>query len=106
MVAGIELVAPRVGAWIETALATALSLMRLSSHPAWVRGLKPHRLLSKQPRMHVAPRVGAWIETDRFGKGRQIDKVAPRVGAWIETGKHKKYICEILTGRTPRGCVD
>ena len=33
-------VAPRVGAWIETDNA-AKSLSIISSHPVWVRGLKP-----------------------------------------------------------------
>ena len=55
-------VAPRVGAWIETLLAAHETSMQ-ASHPVWVRGLK----LSSEPVIHwaysVAPRVGAWIET-------------------------------------------
>ena len=57
------LVAPRVGAWIETEFQMIRFPLRSMSHPAWVRGLK---LLSKYMiYLHklVAPRVGAWIET-------------------------------------------
>jgi len=55
-------VAPRVGAWIETA-----------------SGVATTRLLC------VAPRVGAWIETTPPGSLVLLPDVAPRVGAWIET---------------------
>ena len=57
-------VAPRVGAWIETA---------------------PFRSLS--PYQPVAPRVGAWIETVSAKFYKSAIAVAPRVGAWIETSK-------------------
>ena len=54
-------VAPYVGAWIETDRRYVLVLSG-KSHPTWVRGLKPTLyLLSKY--IHVAPYVGAWIET-------------------------------------------
>ena len=36
-----NLVAPRVGAWIETSSLAIADVVALSSHPAWVRGLKP-----------------------------------------------------------------
>ena len=55
-------VAPRVGAWIETPIATANSRAG-----------------------DVAPRVGAWIETSHSPQGTFRYFVAPRVGAWIET---------------------
>ena len=55
-------VAPRVGAWIETAL--------------------PGQVFQ---RMVVALRVGAWIETGALGTTLMDGQVAPRVGAWIET---------------------
>ena len=58
----LTLVAPRVGAWIET--------------PASPDDLK----LSD-----VAPRVGAWIETHSQTAHATQTGVAPRVGAWIET---------------------
>ena len=58
----ISLVAPRVGAWIET-----LTKFICCSLPI------------------VAPRVGAWIETYAKHVALGLDFVAPRVGAWIET---------------------
>ena len=59
-----RLVAPRVGAWIETLLGAGLNLFG-QSLPVWERGLKQTALLI----LHlysVAPRVGAWIETLRL----------------------------------------
>ena len=55
-------VAPRVGAWIETA-----------------------DLNLKGEQAKVAPRVGAWIETEFKSARVSNSLVAPRVGAWIET---------------------
>ena len=57
------LVAPYVGAWIET----RLRVCRTSWH-----GL-------------VAPYVGAWIETLSHPSRSEESAVAPYVGAWIET---------------------
>ncbi len=57
------IVAPRVGAWIET-LAIATSTAAKSSHPVWVRGLKRLRVYRGCSVEEVAPRVGAWIETN------------------------------------------
>ena len=57
------IVAPRVGAWIETY--------------DWCLILRYFL---------VAPRVGAWIETYAKHVALGLDFVAPRVGAWIETG--------------------
>ena len=56
------LVAPYVGAWIET-LISNLGLQRAQ----------------------VAPYVGAWIETIVRNPSLRYDCVAPYVGAWIET---------------------
>ena len=58
------LVAPLVGAWIETI-----------------------GLYSACSAFHVAPLVGAWIETICKQEGYQVNIVAPLVGAWIETGR-------------------
>ena len=55
------IVAPRVGAWIETVSKATID----ESHPVWVRGLK-HLLINSiyvTKIWLVAPRVGAWIET-------------------------------------------
>ena len=78
----IIIVAPYVGAWIETCeIKTCMS------------------------RHIVAPYVGAWIETDPIRLNRLIATVAPYVGAWIETSiplnpKH------IHIRRSLRGSVD
>ena len=56
------IVAPLVGAWIETLTST---------------NLVKHLL--------VAPLVGAWIETPKYDKTDLPYFVAPLVGAWIET---------------------
>ena len=56
------IVAPRVGAWIETLLSTPAN-GRVGSHPVWVRGLKHGLLRFATMPYRVAPRVGAWIET-------------------------------------------
>ena len=55
-------VAPYVGAWIETGEAPRARAV-LSSHPTWVRGLKPAYLYFLYICSKVAPYVGAWIET-------------------------------------------
>ena len=80
-----RIVAPRVGAWIETVSTSAVTETIAASHPVWVRGLKrPYRCLQGY-KYDVAPRVGAWIETIIKFTGLFISFVAPRVGAWIET---------------------
>ena len=61
-----ELVAPYVGAWIET---------RSSTKSFFPNG--------------VAPYVGAWIETHHTQRNLKNFDVAPYVGAWIETGDSK-----------------
>ena len=58
----ITLVAPYVGAWIETEI-TSYVADRHMSHPTWVRGLKQHRYGRRHRQQQVAPYVGAWIET-------------------------------------------
>ena len=56
-------VAPLVGAWIETVIGQKMSTWVRKSHPSWVRGLKLIMRLSLFENAHVAPLVGAWIET-------------------------------------------
>ena len=77
-------VAPRVGAWIETNPVGDF-ITGLSSHPVWVRGLKQYYKLPPLSPDEVAPRVGAWIETHHATGNNTPTTVAPRVGAWIET---------------------
>ena len=62
-----QLVAPHVGAWIET------------QYPG--RRNMPRR---------VAPHVGAWIETIGRGQHHVSGRVAPHVGAWIETCQYRR----------------
>ena len=80
------LVAPRVGAWIET-LDNALKVLSVESHPVWVRGLKLSNNGYNCNIHRVAPRVGAWIETRSTEITLRALSVAPRVGAWIETAQ-------------------
>ncbi len=63
-------VAPPVGAWIETRLTAKANGQNLS-RPPWARGLKRNRChnLSLDS---VAPPVGAWIET--FFNSYLVDK--------------------------------
>ena len=56
------LVAPYVGAWIETKMLYDVAL-DFTSHPMWVRGLKQQRIAYCFQEVKVAPYVGAWIET-------------------------------------------
>ena len=99
------IVAPFVGAWVETCRARARSRWS-ESRPSWARGLKP--IIKKYIELrNVAPFVGAWVETDpRFistvanpsrpswARGLKhcqlthlgtFGQVAPFVGAWVET---------------------
>ena len=99
-------VAPRVGAWIETNR-DLFAYHHVLSHPVWVRGLKQnvsylvrHRHRSHpvwvrglkhvtEPKLEVGKASHpVWVRglklilriSSRSGRG-----VAPRVGAWIET---------------------
>ena len=98
-----HLVAPYVGAWIETTLAEKDVESAL-----------------------VAPYVGAWIETFVSFDDLIFHPVAPYVGAWIETYSHTFWWCyleshpmwvrglklkdpslvNLLARRTLCGCVD
>ena len=59
------MVAPFVGAWIETSN-LLVSMWITWSLPSWERGLKPELEEGKIPVSLVAPFVGAWIETFRL----------------------------------------
>ena len=77
-------VAPYVGAWIET-FSLYRNVFRQQSHPMWVRGLKLVQYTNYDLETDVAPYVGAWIETLPTAEFYQPRQVAPYVGAWIET---------------------
>ena len=78
------MVAPYVGAWIETG-SRLRSRENDKSHPTWVRGLKLYLCQYSYDSCFVAPYVGAWIETRYSRKAAARFFVAPYVGAWIET---------------------
>ena len=80
----VYIVAPLVGAWIETDFVKCFEQLFLSL-PSWERGLKLCMCISVQVYMCVAPLVGAWIETFIYYIYYTIYIVAPLVGAWIET---------------------
>ena len=80
---GGVLVAPYVGAWIETPwLLNPMHIVR--SHPTWVRGLKLLHRSRKHKRTGSHP---TWVRglklADEDATLRVL--VAPYVSAWIET---------------------
>ena len=52
-------------------------LMEVTSHPMWVRGLKPKVWYNRGFGMNVAPYVGAWIGTFRMFCRPHIEKLRP-----------------------------
>ena len=76
-------VAPRVGAWIETAIKSLVSWFS-RSRPAWARGLKLV-IVSLLGPPSVAPRVGAWIETVDIAIASEGQLSRP---AWARGLKH------------------
>ncbi len=100
-------VAPRAGAWIETALCTANSWTYevapragagLKLYLVWNllpgeavalaqgRGLKPETFQARGDLPHVAPRAGAWIETIEPRRTLPKRRVAPRAGRGLKPG--------------------
>ena len=73
-----------MGAWIETSLITSI-LLRLWSHPTWVRGLKLFIMANENTAALVAPYVGAWIETfsDGFTPAQPLSHPT-----WVRGLKH------------------
>ena len=61
------IVAPYLGAWIETNIDEVKPLFGSESHHTWVRGLKPPLTRIAQVIAPVAPYLGAWIETKQRG---------------------------------------
>ena len=98
-----SLVAPYVGAWIETVLQDQQAELA-KSHPTWVRGLKPAFSVVHLPDIQSHP---TWVRGLKQFNHYDIKKqkeVAPYVGAWIETGK--PLMPPSVLCRTLRGCVD
>ena len=75
------------------------------SHPMWVRGLKPSRSHRQVEEFSSHPMWVRGLKLDALNAICSEDAVAPHVGAWIETSSYaRKYA---LNGRrTPCGCVD
>ena len=97
-------VAPPVGAWIETECVAAETSASVS-HPPWVRGLKLEELDLKVFWLYVAPPVGAWIETSSYEILWWATKSHP---PWVR-GLKLDLIVKLklpFDRRTPRGCVD
>ena len=99
LIAGLSQVAPRVGAWIETPAWPAPPRRAFWSRPAWARGLKRRCGGRRCRTCGVAPRVGAWIETCARSRATAGAWVAPRVGAWIETTAWRRTLPTTSTSR-------
>ena len=89
-----HLVAPYVGAWIET-LHSTNKTSRSRSHPTWVRGLKLGSVREVTRRRKSHP---TWVRGLKLIVHSDLVKpacVAPYVGAWIETGYFVPF-CRLL----------
>ena len=122
----LSLVAPHMGAWIETS-PVAQSAQYRASHPIWVRGLKRYGRLNYASTAKSHPiwvrglKLRQRVNNLKFVKSHPIwvrglklnDKippyiardVAPHMGAWIETFCRMQS-CAPRASRTPYGCVD
>ncbi len=58
-----QVVAPYMGAWIETRINPSQIMEAAASLPTWGRGLKPFLKRIPSSGLDVAPYMGAWIET-------------------------------------------
>ena len=98
------LVAPHVGAWIET-LPSIFKERSIRSLPMWERGLKRLLLLLLLLIRTSLPMWERGLKHGRMVPYNNLHPVAPHVGAWIETGI---LLCggDALTGRSPCGSVD
>ena len=80
-----ESVAPRAGAWIETIIKAYINEVIIRSRPARARGLKlvifPYFYSSIMSR----PARARGLKRGALRDERRPQKAAPRAGAWIET---------------------
>ena len=79
-----SVVAPLVGAWIETVLFFHNALLS-QSRPSWARGLKLSRLVVGNPSLQSRPSWARGLKRGYFLAVALAKGVAPLVGAWIET---------------------
>ena len=63
-----KVVAPFMGAWIETKYQIRLRIHHYRSRPSWARGLKQLLARGGLDGSDVAPFMGAWIETSGRGE--------------------------------------
>ena len=97
------MVAPRVGAWIETRSAFDLS-RRVMSPLAWGRGLKLALILIMKM-LQMSPL--AWGRGLKHFLSRDIIKNAMSPLAWGRGLKHCRYVLQVFRTRRPsRGGVD
>ena len=78
------MVAPPVGAWIETSIVYG-GWAASRSRPPWARGLKPDRHRGRSDRHGSRPPWARGLKQLLHVHGLLPRPVAPPVGAWIET---------------------
>ena len=98
------IVAPYVGAWIET-LHEVIIKRLAKSHPTWVRGLKLFENNGHTRWVQSHPTWVRGLKLEFYAIGVRVNIVAPYVGAWIETSA-SGMSAETFSSRTLRGCVD
>ena len=98
------IVAPHVGAWIETLLSMAIAHFT-QSRPTWARGLKHMGEQMVYHRFQSRPTWARGLKLSLLGLDCHGAAVAPHVGAWIET--FDRIFNQIHDfRRAPRGRVD
>ena len=80
----LNLVAPFVGAWIETGMMMSTRAIGMS-HPSWVRGLKQYGWGDDGGDVRSHPSWVRGLKQHDYAELPKILQVAPFVGAWIET---------------------
>ena len=55
-----------MGAWIEIYAKVGAEILKVPSHPLWVRGLKSTKSYRCSRICYVAPFMGAWIEINEL----------------------------------------
>ena len=85
-------VAPYVGAWIETWCSNKNVSLHNKSHPTWVRGLK--QVMCTNP-LTIKKSHPTWVRGLKHRITQILlitEYVAPYVGAWIETSVLSLYV--------------
>ena len=119
------IVAPYVGAWIET-IYMNYEIPEVKSHPTWVRGLKRHtrQIHSRNPESHPTWVRGlklifsslvsteetshpTWVRGLKQRHGTNVHIRIESHPTWVRGLKHhlQNALCD-SQGRTLRGCVD